>query len=199
MIEVPLVKYSILIPLINALSSFPLFNENRTSLHSSELPFFEHYQLLEAQTFSTIPPVKIHYLWNPNDNDVIKMDGTRDAVFNQLDKLHLILNNQTIVPYVQFVLDNVQSEDGTLRLVQSESEIEYSDTPSPEQLAFLKQHVSPAKIVEEDEGYYISCNVIYGTTLYDAKIRLEYNGTFDFISERQVGQPMQCLRQLFLE
>ena len=62
LIEIPLTKYGVLIPILNALSSFSIFNEERTNLSSEQLPFFENYKLLIAQSFSCIPPVTMHYL-----------------------------------------------------------------------------------------------------------------------------------------
>ncbi len=198
-IDLPLAQYGKLIPAINALSSFPLFNADRSSLCTCKLPFFEQYQLLEARSFSCIPPVTMHYLWSPQSGDVIKMDGTREAVFNHLTKLRLILNHDTVVSYLAFVLYNVQSEQGALRLVERYSDIEFSDTPTSAQKQFLKENVVPATITDEGETYFVCCMVIYGDTLYEAEIRLEKNGLFDFVSERQVGDKMPCLRPVFLE
>ena len=198
-IDVPLAKYALLIPLINALSSFSLFNEDRTSLRECQLPFVENYKLLSAQSFSTIPPVTMHYLWNESNNDIIKMNGTREAVFDNLEKLRLVLNKDTAVPYVAFVLDNVQSDDGTLRLVQHPNEIDYSDLLSPQERQFLAENIKTATVVDEEEGFYITCNIVYGTTLFEAELRLEENGLFDFINERQIGEPIPALRQIFLE
>ena len=199
MIDVPLVKYGVLIPLINALSTFALFDEDRCHLASCTLPFLKNYQLLEAQTFTTIPPVTMHYLWNVDNNDIIKLDGTREAVFNNLNKLRLVLNPTTAVPYVAFVLGHAQSEQGSLRLVECVCNIEFADTPTFTEMQFLKETIKRATVIEEAEGYYITGYVIYGDTLYEANIRLEQNGEFEFIEERQVGEPMPCLRQLFLE
>ena len=41
--QVPLAKYKELIPRINALSTFALFKDDRTSLQSERLPFFHNY------------------------------------------------------------------------------------------------------------------------------------------------------------
>lgn len=199
MIEVPLVKYGVLIPIINALSSFALFDEDRCYLTTCTLPFIENYQLLEAQTFTTIPPVTMHYLWNVENNDIIKLDGTREAVFANLNKLRLVLNSSTVVPYVAFVLGHTQSEKGSLRLVECVCNIEFTDTPTFTEMEFLKETIKPATVVEEAEGFYITCYVIYGDTMYEANIRLEQNGEFEFMEEKQVGEPMPCLRQIFLE
>ena len=199
LIEIPLTKYGVLIPILNALSSFSIFNEERTNLSSEQLPFFENYKLLIAQSFSCIPPVTMHYLWNPQTDDVIKLDGTRESVFDNLNKLRLTLNTETAVPYVRFVLGNVQSEQGALRLRENIDEVSFSVLPSDLQRTYLEQKLRPATVVDEGETFFICCMVIYGDTLFEAEIRLEKNGLFDFVSEQQVGDKMRCLRPIFLE
>ena len=111
----------------------------------------------------------------------------------------LVLTSATVVPYVTFVLGQVQSEEGTLRLVESACCIDYAQQPTYTEREFLKEHIKPASFTAEAEGFYITCQMIYGDTLFNANIRLEQNGLFDFIGEEQVGEPMPCLRQLFLE
>ena len=197
--DVPLTMYKELIPRINALSTFALFKEDRTSLQSERLPFFHNYDLLMAQTFSTIPPVTMHYLWNPEDNDIIKMDGTRDAVFDNLDKLMPLISDSTAVPYVTFVLDNVQSEDGTLRVVQTLDGFEFSDTPSPEERELLEKTIRPARLSRDGDDYLINCIIILGSNVFEADIKLAPNGIFEFTGEKMLIEDMHCVRQLFLE
>lgn len=189
---------AILIALINATCSFPIFTEERTHLEMSPLPFFEKYVLIKATCFSTIPPVTMCFLWD-NKNHVIKTDGTRDCIFDNLPKLGLVLNDSTLVPYVRFVLDCVQTENGSLRLVETFDEIEFSDRPTEDETAFLKKIVRPAVCKKNDDHYLLTAIVIYGETVFEAEIKVEKNGKFDFTNEKSLGENMRCLRQIFLE
>ena len=107
MIELTHNQQDKIIPLLNVTKSFEIFDKDKTFIQARELLFFKHFDLLIAQTFSTIPPVKFHFLWNRENDEIIAMDGTRDSVFDNLHKLGLILNESTIVPYVKFVLDGI--------------------------------------------------------------------------------------------
>lgn len=199
MIDIPLSKYSVLIPLLNALSTFDLFQKDRTDLNTEALPFFINYDLLEAKSFSCVPFITMEYLWNPFNNDIIKLDGTRNAVFDNLGKLGPLINERTLVGYLRFVLAHTQNEEGTLRLTQEVSEIEYCCYPDDEDMAYLHQHVAPAAIRKEGEKYYVSCTIIYGSHLYRTEIVVEENGMFDFIDEVQLDREMLCLRPILLE
>ncbi|MCB5248934.1 MAG: hypothetical protein WC191_03420 [Proteiniphilum sp.] len=197
--DIPSSKYAELIPLINSLSSYNLFTEKKTCLQSSLLSFFRKHRLLSAHTFSTIPPVTMHYLWNEENNDIIKMEGTRDAIFNHLDKLELILNEKTVVPYVKFVLDSVWTDKGSLRLVEDMGEVEFSDNPLPEDLQFLKETVRPATVTPTGGGYRIDATIIYGTEIYQSVVDVQEWGTFDFLSETELRAGVSSVRIIFLE
>src|SRR5574344_1877579 len=60
--EVPEADTETLIKNINAQSTFDLFSAERTHLQVSDLPFYKNFKLLQATTFSTIPPVTMQYL-----------------------------------------------------------------------------------------------------------------------------------------
>jgi hypothetical protein len=188
-----------LIPLLNAKRSFPIFTPEMTCLELEELPFFQHYDLISAQTFSSIPPVTFQYLWNPSNNDMIALDGTRDVVFDNLPQLGILLKENTIVPYLKFVLGCVWSEQGCLRLVQKTEDIEFSSNPKLEDLTFLNDNIIPAQVAKVDGKYQIKCSIVYGTELFEALIELDEKGIFDFISEKILYSEMNCLRTIMLE
>ncbi len=196
---VKITEYANLIPLLNAKSTYNIFTDNKTHLKNAQLPFFNNYCLLSAQTFSTIPPVTMSYLWNEQNNDIIKLNGTRDAVFDNLDKLGLTLNQENIVPYVRFVLDNVWNDKGSLRLVEIMDEIEFSDKPSKSDLRFLERAIRPTIVTQTEEGFILDTIIIYGTEVYQSSIAVAKNGTFDIQSETELINGMSCLRVIFLE
>lgn len=199
MIDLPLSKYSVLIPILNALSTFDLFQKERTALTTEALPFFINYDLLEAKSFSCVPFVTKDYLWNSFNNDIIKLDGTRNAVFNNLGKLGPLINERTLISYLRFVLAHTQNSEGNMRLTEEVSEIEFCCYPDEKDMAYLQQNITPANIRREGEKYYVSCIVIHGAYLYRTEIVVEENGMFDFIDEVQLEKEMLCLRPILLE
>lgn len=199
LLDIPSSQYAELIPLINSLSSYDLFSEEKTHLQTVPLSFFKEYELLSAQTFSTIPPVTMHYLWNRKNNDIVKMEGTRDSVFDNLGKLGLILDEGTIVPYVKFVLDGIWTDKGNIRLVEDMDEIDFSHSPSKEDLKLLETTIRPATVSRSEEEYLIDAIVIYGTEIYHSIIALRQDGIFDFQSETELKAGMSCVRVIFLE
>lgn len=175
-----------------------LYSEKETAIEAFELPFFKNYLYLEAWTLNSTPPVSFSYLWNKK-KDVITIDGTKECIFDNLPKLGLVLNRETIVPYIRFVLDCVWTEDGSLRLTEHYEEIKFSGNPTEDEKDFLLKNIRPAKIEQTGNGYNVDAVVILGDTLYQAKIALQNNGIFDIESETLLCEDYSCLRPVFLE
>ena len=55
--EVSDADIEVLIKKVNALSSFDMFTPGRCRFVVADLPFYSHFKLLRATTFSSIPPV----------------------------------------------------------------------------------------------------------------------------------------------
>ncbi|MDR0811582.1 MAG: hypothetical protein LBN23_04860 [Paludibacter sp.] len=200
--EIPQKLQSVLIPILNSKSSFDIFSEERSYLQTRCLPFFKNYGLLSATSYSSIPPVTIEYLWNKANNDIIKLDGTNEPIFNNLDKLGLILNDETLVPYTKFVLNCIQTEHGSLRLTETLSKDAinhvFTDTPTDEQVEFLQKTVRPATFVKNGNKCLIDAIVLYGDTVYQADIEVTENGIIEILSETELRAGLP-IRPIFLE
>lgn len=124
-----------LIEKINEQSSLKLFSEDRSHVEMAELPFYKNFKLVQATTFSSIPPVTMQYLvaGSAPNWDVVKLNGTRDPIFENNARAGLVLNAETVVPYATFVLGAVQTEQGSLRLVEKVDDETFTNTPTPEQ------------------------------------------------------------------
>lgn len=190
----------ILIKKINALSSFDMFTPGRTRLQIAALPFYSNFKLLQATTFSSIPPVTMHYLISGNGEaaEVIKMDGTREPIFENNPKGGLILNAQTVVAYATFVLDAVQTEEGSLRLVEHVDEETFTSTPTPQQRKDVTHMIRPAKVTEKADGFDLDVIMLYGDAVYRADLEVRKDGFIEIKEEEQLAEGLP-IRPIFLE
>jgi len=186
-----------LISLINKCSTFDMFDYDKSSIDVYGCSFFDNYLYVVAKCYSCIPVVTMGYLWDGND-DVIKLDGTRDCIFDNLHKLGLNVDADNIADYLKFVLGIVCTEEGSLRLVQSIHDVEFSDTPSEEQFAFLENNIKPVSTTRDSDGYTVEANVIYSDSLYLAKMKMKEDGFFDIVSETLLCDGYSCLKQIML-
>ena len=189
-----------LIEKINEKSSIKLFSEDRSHLSTAELPFYKNFKLLQATTYSSIPPVTLQYLiaGTAPDWDVVKMDGTRDPIFENNPRAGLILNRDTVVAYATFVLGAVQTDQGSLRLVEKVDDETFTSTPTPEQRKNVTHIIRPAKVEETEEGYKLDVIMLYGDSVYRADLTVKKDGFIEIIGEELLAEGMP-IRPIFLE
>ncbi|HBO59230.1 MAG TPA: hypothetical protein DD624_04910 [Alphaproteobacteria bacterium] len=195
--EVPATETEALINKINALSTYNIFNADRTHLQVADLPFYTNFKLLQATTFSTIPPVTMEYLL-AKDGEVIKMDGTREPIFEHNKDAGLVLNEETVVAYATFVLDAVQTDQGTLRLVEHVDEDTFTDTPTPQQRKDVTHMIRPAKVVKTDDGFKLDVIMLYGDSVFRADLDVKNDGYIEIVGEEKLAEGMP-VRPIFLE
>lgn len=190
----------ILIKKINALSSFDMFTPGRSRLVIADLPFYSNFKLLQATTFSSIPPVTMQYLISGHGEtaEVVKMDGTREPIFENNPKGGLILNAQTVVAYATFVLDAVQTEEGSLRLVEKVDEDTFSSMPTPQQRKDVTHLIRPAKVTETADGFALDVIMLYGDSVYRADLDVKKDGFIEIKEEEQLAEGLP-IRPIFLE
>ncbi|MBR1777084.1 MAG: hypothetical protein IJ752_00660 [Alphaproteobacteria bacterium] len=198
--EIPDSDVEVLIKKVNALSAFEMFTPGRSRLVVADLPFYSNFKLLQATTFSSIPPVTMQYLiaGQGADAEVIKMDGTREPIFENNPRGGLILNAQTVVPYATFVLDAVQTEEGTLRLVEKVDEETFSNTPTPQQRKEVTHLIRPAKVTETDDGFNLDVIMLYGDSVYRADLEVKKDGFIEIKEEELLAEGLP-IRPIFLE
>lgn len=198
--EIPDDQIEVLIKKINALSTFSMFTLGRSHLTIAELPFYSEFKLLQATTFSSIPPVTMEYLikGEGENAEVIKMDGTRDPIFENNAKGGLILNKDTVVAYAAFVLDAVQTEQGSLRLVEKVDEDTFTDTPTPQQRKDVTHMIRPAKVTETADGFALDAIMLYGDSVYRADIDVKKDGFIEIKDEQLLAEGLP-IRPIFLE
>lgn len=198
--EVSDTDVEVLIKKVNALSSFEMFAPGRSRFVIADLPFYSNFKLLQATTFSSIPPVTMRYLiaGQGADAEVIKMDGTREPIFENNARAGLVLNTQTVVPYATFVLDAVQTEEGTLRLVEKVDEDTFSSTPTPQQRKDVTHMIRPAKVEETAEGFNLDVIMLYGDSVYRADLEVKKDGFIEIKEEELLAEGLP-IRPIFLE
>lgn len=198
--EIPDSDAEILIKKINALSSFDMFSANRSRLQIADVPFYSNFKLLQATTFSSIPPVTMQYMISGKGDaaEVIKMDGTREPIFENNPKAGLILNAQTVVAYATFVLGSVQTEEGSLRLVEKVDDDTFSSMPTPQQRKDVTHLIRPAKVTETADGFALDVIMLYGDSVYRADLDVKKDGFIEIKNEELLAEGLP-IRPIFLE
>ena len=132
------------------------------------------------------------------NGDVIKMDGTSKPIFVHNKDASLVLNEETVVPYATFVLDAVQTDQGTLRLVEHVDEDTFTDTPTPQQRKEVTHLTRPAKVTKTDDGFKLDVIMLYGDSVFRADLDVKNDGYIEIVGEEKLAEGMP-VRPIFLE
>ena len=197
--DVPAEDEVSLLEKINALSATAWFDES-SSLETADLCFYENFNLLQATSFLSIPPLTMRYLVGGNAPDwtVVKLDGSNRPIFENNPKAGLILKEETVIKYARFVLDSVMSEDGSLRLTEAMDEDVFTRDPTAEQREEINQLIRPAMITKTDSRFDIDCIVLYGDKVYRADISVQNDGYLEIKNEDLLAEDM-TIYPIFLE
>ncbi len=199
-IDVPDSDVQSLLEKINDQSTLKLFSEDRSHVEAADLPFYRNFKLVQATTYSSIPPVTMQYLVGGSapDWDVVKLNGTRDPVFENNPRAGLVLNADTVVAYATFVLGAVQTEQGSLRLVEKVDEDTFTNTPTPEQRKTVTHLIRKAEVKETADGFTLDVIMLYGDSVYRAELDVKKDGYIEITKEETLAEGMP-IRPIFLE
>ena len=108
------------------------------------------------------------------------------------------MNEETVVPYATFVLDAVQTDQGTLRLVEHVDEDTFTDTPTPQQRKEVTHLIRPAKVTKTDDGFKLDVIMLYGDSVFRADLDVKSDGYIEIMGEEKLAEGMP-IRPIFLE
>jgi len=189
-----------LVEKLNAATSTKILKEGRTHVSLAETPFYTNMRLARATTYATMPPVTMHFLVGGAAPDwtVVRMNGTKDPVFKTNAAAGLVLNKDTVVAYLTFVLGEIQSEEGTLRLVEQVDDDTFSKTPTPEERKTVTHLIRPAKVAETADGFTVDAIVLYGDAVFYTALADKKDCTFDIVKDEKLAENLP-IRPVILE
>lgn len=197
---VPAKDEDVLIEKLNNATSSKILTKGRTHVSITDVPFYKNFKLAQATTYSTIPPVSMRFLIGGDFSDltVVRMNGTNEPIFENNVNAGLVLNTDTVVPYVTFVMESVQSEEGCLRLVEAVDDDTFTQTPTPEERKKVTRLIRPAKVAETDDGFVVDAIMLYGDAVFRTEIAVKKDGYIDIVNDEKLAEGLP-IRPIFLE
>ena len=181
---------------LNALCAVPIFTEGRTHVDTLPLPFYKDVELIRAQSFSTIPPVTLEFLSTPTG--LLKLDGTREPVYEASRRGTLLINEQTLVPYLTFIMGAVQTEEGSLRVVEHFTDELFTGAPTAAARKTLQRLIRPAQLTRTGDKWAVDAIVLYGAAVYQTQLEVLPDGEVNIIDEQLLADNLP-IRPIFLE
>ena len=153
-----------------------LFTPVTSEAKCSRLPFFKSFLLYRLTNFSSLPTFSMDFL---SDGETFHyMDGADTAIRNLVASGELILNDETVLPYLNFYYCYVRLPEGEIILLKNAAEAPFIDLYDEERREALD--IIPEGVIVEKEGengpFRITAPVLYDSSPMEVLITVSADG-----------------------
>jgi hypothetical protein len=142
-----------------------LFAPTTSEVRSQPLPFYRRSNLYRLTNYATLPAFTLYYLGQ--DDNFAYLDGSSEVLerFNKPE--NLMINEETVLPYLDFYLTNVSLDVGEIRIM-GERDLDNRLKEFPE-----NTHVEfdPSR-----NAFVVSIPLYYDGSIMQAKIEVNLYG-----------------------
>ncbi|MFN3701241.1 MAG: hypothetical protein ACK4VI_06940 [Alphaproteobacteria bacterium] len=106
-----------------------LFEADYIQIQALKIPFYQNGEFLLMENLNVAPPFTMEYIAaGHNDQDIVYLDGTSEPfrILNQ--KGHLLLNDETVIDYLEFFCFSVNQRPQNILLLRNPEQMPYQDT-----------------------------------------------------------------------
>jgi hypothetical protein len=180
----------------NTLFHHAHFDEEQCSVLLEELSFYRDAKRVEIFLPYTFPSITYEFILTPDG--LKKLDGTREA-FHEINRnADLELNDNTIVPYVKFVLSRINGEEDSFKLIETWRDVVFTDDITVFTILFLRLRLFKVTYIIIKNEYFITAPILYDNHLYKAEIKVTEDGEIDITGEKLLIKDIPTL-DIYLE
>ncbi len=160
--------------------------------HMLKLPWYENAFLVRLNSGWTPRNLVFYYLYDGGDK-LVRLDGTSSEVHAFNSKNPLILNDETIKPYLWFFTFFVRGEEGPFLMVQSNADTFLPDADGANYdantLNSLNRGPRPAACQASADPYVYRCSavVMYSNAMFEAQFGIQSSGMIVMIDDISIA------------
>jgi hypothetical protein len=159
------------------------FSRDVTEVSWRGLAFYSNYRLCRLINYATMPVFTMVYL--TNGEDYIPLDGTANPIYTADEKDPLMLNEQNVIPYLEFFFSSVQGSDGDVFMVRDPHKIPFIETFNAAQRQSIVDTFRPVSVSFDsaENTYKVRCGIHYGSALLGTTIVVASDGKISFTEQ----------------
>jgi hypothetical protein len=157
-----------------------VFSRDVTEVAWRGLAFYNNYRLCRLINYATMPVFTMVYL--TDGTDYIQLDGTANPIYIVDEKDPLMLNEENVIPYLEFFFSNVQGSEGDVFLIRDPHKMPFMDTLSAAQRQSIIDSFRPSSVSfnPAENAYKVSGTLHYGGSLLASVIVVATDGRISF-------------------
>lgn len=164
---------------------------------AQDLPFYPGYRFFDIADHESLPPARRFVIYKPGD--VIVLNWTNEPLYMLNDRVPILLDEQTVGPYVRFFFTHVRGRHGRFQIVESVDDIPWKEEPPPAARKAIGKLVEPVQVTEtEDDGtFHLIVRMVFKDSLFKAGVSVKPNGLVSLADEELVIEDMPVLDDTF--
>jgi len=161
------------------------FNPSSTTIRYKDVPFYPGYRFLEVVDHSSVPGVKKFVIYQEGDVNVISW--TNATIYGVNEKAPIEITEENAPLYVKFFFDYVRGRHGRFIIVESASDISWSEEPPEQGLKAMNDMIKPlTKIDSQGDTLTMVAYMIFKDSLFKANVHVEKDGMVSLSDEQLV-------------
>ncbi len=164
-----------------------LFSTENAFLEQCPLSFYPGCCLIKLNHFSSMPPLSIYFIMDQK-NELYALTGSRECFEIVNEKVELLLNMDTLIPYCKFYLGAVEAEEGPFFLIENLGDFDFTEQAEPFHLTAIRKHLAPPLVKPVDNGFKVHTFINYGVYLFEADLSVSCNGNIEIESEKVAAE-----------
>lgn len=143
-------------------------------------------KLLHAKHPDWDDALQIYFL--ANADDLTRLDGTSPPIHMTNAEQSLVLNEETVLDYLQFFCFFVRGEDGPFYILDSSEARYLPKTLTQQEKGMLQDRWQPPRLwgSSEDGHFRISAPVYYGNALFISEFEIQLTGMLDMTEDHVI-------------
>lgn len=166
----------------NSLNGRSYFQKDNTVVEETKLPFYQGLKLLKLE--GGIGRLNKIMLFLFNDDDLIKIDGDHESIYDANNVEMPKLNISNAFDYISFFIGSLMTENGKFQVVESMEDVVFTAEPKEEVVEILPSLIKKAQIEEKAESFEAVFNMFYANILFETKAVLHKNGKLELVEEK---------------
>lgn len=142
------------------------------------LPFYSGHELIEVVNQGVHPPIMRAFVRKTGTQDITVLNWTNEPVYHLNTHVPIMLNDETVCPYVKFFFTYIKGQHGRFLIVDNPDEIDWKDEPPPAGRKALAKMIAPLAITQKnaDGTYILQASMIFKDSLFAAKVTAPPDG-----------------------
>ena len=163
---------------VKTAGDYILFTLATSEAKCARLPFYRNFLVYRLTNYASLPSFSFDYIGD--GKTFFHLNGGAEPIYDANSSGGLVLNEQTVIPYVSFFFNHVSGPDGDIFVIDDVQDHPVLHTLDESQAAALTAQFQPSEVIANPDGsFVIITTLLYLGAMVRATIEVSGIGEID--------------------